>query len=146
MVSQTAPKTKTELKIIRDKKPKTITATLTELKEEGFARTGRRGPSAGESDALDGVVVADLDARTRRQMNIPSGVRGALVTEVDAESASAKSGLRVGDVILEINRRSVSNADEAVEISRETAGEETLLRIWRQGRSMFIGVKAAPKR
>ena len=41
------------------------------------------------ADAPDGVTVDELNARTREQFNIPSGVRGAVVTDVGANCAAA---------------------------------------------------------
>ena len=36
------------------------------------------------TDALDGVTVADLDRDTRQELKIPDSVQGAIVTDVDA--------------------------------------------------------------
>lgn len=142
MVSQTPPGTKVNIKLLRSepgKKPveKTVSLTLTELKPEEMASARqRRGlpGNRGESsmDALDGVEVTDLDARTRRQLGIPARVEGALVSNVDPDSpaANARPPLREGDVIVEINRQPVRNADDAVELSEKAKGDSILLRVW----------------
>ena len=81
--------------------------------------------------SLDGVGVADLDERVRREYEIPSRLKGALVTAVDPTSASAKSGLRPGDVILEINRQPVRDAKDAVKLTEEASDSgRTLVRAW----------------
>lgn len=150
MVSQTAPGTKVQMKVIRDGQEQMIHAKLDELNPEGMARVGGRsgGLRRGSGgDPLDGVTVDDLDPRNRRQFNIPSQVRsGALVVDVDPASAAAAAGLRPGDVILEINRQAVSNADEAVELSDKTKGDRLLLRIWSGGGSRFLVVDASKGR
>lgn len=144
-VSQTAPETKVQLKLVRDKKSKTVSATLGELPSDLTA--ARRGPSAApEKDALEGVIVGDLDARTRRQFNLPSDLEGALVTEVEPESASARAGLRTGDIILEINRKPVKDADQAVALSKKITGDRVLLRVWTRGAVRFIIVDNTTKR
>ena len=97
----------------------------------------RGGP---DGDLLDGVTVDDLDPRLRRQFGIPGAVDGAVVTEVDPESPAARAGLQPGDIIMEINRRPVANADEAVELSKGLAGGRVLLRVWSRGGSRFIVV------
>jgi serine protease Do len=147
MVSQTAPNTEVTFKVIRDKQPKAFTVVLAEL-DADQARRSRPGQPQDEDqqDALEGVVVTDLDARTRRQFNLPSSVQGALVTEVDPESASAAAGLRPGDVILEINRKAVSDADEAVALSRKAKGDRVLLRVWSRGISRFVVVDNSARR
>ena len=141
MVSQTPPATKAPLKIIRDGKEQTLTVKLGELPAEGLAKAGgrsgglRRGTGV---DPFDGVTVEDLDARDRRQFNIPSYVHGALVTDVDPGSTAAAAGLRAGDVIQEINRQPVNGADEAIRLSERIKGDRVLLRVWSQGGSRFL--------
>jgi serine protease Do len=148
MVAQTRPDTKAPLKIIRDGKELALTVKLGELPGEGLAKAGgrsgglRRGTGA---DPFDGVTVEDLDARGRRQFNIPNHVRGAVITDVDPTSAAASAGLRAGDVILEINRQPVSSADEAIRLSERVKGDRVLLRVWSQGGSRYLVLEAGTK-
>ena len=147
MVSQTVPGTKVELKVLRDGKEQSFSVELGELPNEGLAKADSRPGGLRRSrnaDALDGVTVDDLNTRTREQFNIPSGVRGALVTDVDASSAAAAAGLRQGDVILEINRQRITSADEAVKRSDEVKGDRVLLRVWSSGGSHYLVVEAKP--
>src|SRR5437667_1377433 len=149
MAAQTLPGTRVTLKALRDGKEQTFTVKLGELPSEGLAKAGRSGgrsPSA-KGDPLDGVEVTDLDASARRQLNIPNQVRGgALVVNVDPGSPAAAAGLQPGDVILEINRKPVASADEAIELSHQVKDERVLLRVWSQGGSHYILVKAGKRR
>jgi serine protease Do len=92
------------------------------------------------------VEVADLDANTRRQLNIPENIQGALVTSVDPNSNSAEAGIREGDILREINRQPVRNAEDAVELSKNIKSPRILLRIWRNGGSLFVTVDNAKKK
>ncbi|HET7626228.1 MAG TPA: DegQ family serine endoprotease [Verrucomicrobiae bacterium] len=153
MISQMTPGTKVTLKILRSepgKKPseKTVHATLGEMPKEmteGNGPTTQENGNSSEYDSLDGVEVSDLDSATRRQLNIPNNIHGALVTNVDPNSNSADAGLREGDVILEINRQPVRNADQAVDLSSKATGKRVLLRVWRNGGSLFITVDNTKK-
>jgi len=138
MISQTAPGTKVTLSILRGengKKPteKTITATLGTLPADVNARGDDTPEQQKDSkyDSLDGVEVADIDSNTRQQYNIPSSVRGAVVTSVDPDSNSADAGVREGDVIQEINRETVRTADDAVRLSDKAQGKRVTLKVWR---------------
>ncbi|MCX6926132.1 MAG: DegQ family serine endoprotease [Verrucomicrobia bacterium] len=136
LVSQTTPGKKVTLKVLREGKEKTLTATLGEMPKEGLARSGQGQPGErGESktDALEGVEVTDLDAQARREADVPSSIRGVLVANVDQNSNAADAGLRPGDVITEINRQPVRTAEEAVASSEKAKGDRILLRVWRGG-------------
>lgn len=136
MVSQTVPGKKVTLKLVRNGKEKTLTATLGEIPREALARSNSaqpRGRGESKTDALDGVEVTDLDAQARREAGVPGNIRGALVTAVEPDSNAAEAELRAGDVIVGINRQPVHNADEAVALSDKAKGERILLRIWRGG-------------
>jgi serine protease Do len=153
-VSQMAPGTKVNLKILRSEpggKPteRNIAVTLAALPGDLTSNHGKRNETNPDADSgedsLDGVEVTDLDAQTRSQLKIPANVKGALVSNVEEGSTSAEAGLRQGDVILEINRQPVRNADDAVDLSRKAKGELTLLRVWRNGGSSFLTVENAKK-
>jgi serine protease Do len=158
LVAQMAPGTKVAMRILRGEGgrapvEKTVTATLIELPQEIFA--GRSRSSSTEQghsnlDALEGVEVTDLDNRTRRQLEIPNTLRGALVTNVEQDSTASEAGLRPGDVILEIDRQPVRNADDAVALSRKGKSERVLLRVWSssgngQGGTRYIVVDGAKR-
>jgi serine protease Do len=134
-VSECAPGSSAAVKLLHNGRPETVTVTLTELPGE-VAQSGndRKKPGSGNSmiDALDGVTMADLEPEVRRQLEVPAGVRGALVAIVEQASNSADAGLQRGDVIMEINRQPVSNSSDAVKLGRQAKGDQILLKIWRR--------------
>lgn len=142
MVSQTAPGTEITIKVLRDGEPETFKMKLGELPANRMAG-GLRGPDAETEDneTLQGVEVGDLDARARRQFNIPAHIQGVLVTNVDPESKAAEAGLAAGDVILEMDRKTVTSAEEAVELSQDFKGERILLRVWSKGATKVMRVE-----
>lgn len=136
-VSQTPPNSKATFKILRDGKERTVSTTLGELPSEmagGPSGRSRPGSPQQPSDALEGVEVTDLDRASRRQGNVPANVQGALVTSVDPTSQAAAAGLREGDIIMEIKRQKVRNAQEAIDLSGKlSSSEPILLRVWSSG-------------
>jgi len=107
-ISQTAPGTNVELKVIRDGQPKNVNVTLGELpeKEEKAPATENSG------SALDGVQVETLTSDIARQLDLPAGTHGVVITSIDPSSAAAEAGLSRGDVIQEVNHKPVTNAHE----------------------------------
>jgi serine protease Do len=130
LISQNPPGSNATLTILRDGKEKTLSVKLAELPgEESLA--SERGSSDGKAhDALDGVEVTDLTPEARREFEVPSPIRGALVTNVDTGSNAYEAGLRAGNVVQEIDRQAVKSADEAVALSEKAAGDRILLRVW----------------
>jgi serine protease Do len=140
MVGRLAPGDKVSVKVLREGKEKTFTVTLKEMSEQRLASNDSRSDQE-DSDALNGVSVGEIDAAARRQFNIPDHVKGALITEVDPDSASYEAGLRPGDVIQEIDRKRVSNAEEAVEVSKHVKNKQVLVRLWSRGGSRYVVVE-----
>jgi len=129
--SQTAPGTTVQIKILREGKSKTLEVALKELPSSDVASNSRKGgEEGGASDSLNGVAVSDLDNAVRHELNLPTGVKGALVQDVTPDSAAYEAGLRRGDVIQEINRKPVSSADDAVKLTDNLKDKKILLRVW----------------
>jgi serine protease Do len=143
VVAQTPPGTRVNLRVLRTAlghKPteEILAARLGELPanlpapqgSERATRSASKPRGQSKYDGLDGVEVDDLSARVRRELYVPASIHGALVVGVEQDSNAAEAGLRLGDVILEIDRRPVPNAAAAVELSEKARGELILLRVW----------------
>jgi serine protease Do len=150
MVAQTAPNSKVSLKLLRDGKERTLSASLGELPTEQIASAEGRprpGGRARELEGLAGVEVTDLDSRFRQQLEIPDEVRGgAIVTSVDQESKAYEAGLRPGSVILEVNRQKIANTRELTGAVRKAKGGRLLLRVWSEGGGRFVVIEPEPRR
>lgn len=146
MVAQTKPGTKVSLKVLRDERPLNLQVTLGEQPKEGLTRAGLRpgwfGRRSGDAAGpLDGVTVDDLTPQLRERYGIPPEIKGAVVTDV-APDCPAAGKLKPGCVIMEIDRKPVRSADEAVELSGRIRGDSVLLRIWVDGGTRYVVVPA----
>ena len=145
-ISQLRPGSAAKLKIIRDRAEKIFTATLGENPNFPAAsgQPSRPAPAVAKADALDGVLVQDLDGEFRRQLRAPLTVAGAVVTEVANDSNAATAGLRQGDVIVEINQQPVASAKDAERLGKSASGEQILVKVWRpngdQGSRRYLSV------
>ncbi len=140
-VAEVTPGKKVPVKYVRNGRIRTAEVTLDEFPDKEVATT-RGSPSNRKRDTLEGVTVADLTSATRRQMqiDIPQDVTGALIVQVDPNSPAFAAGLREGDVIQEIERKPVRDADDAVKMSEQLKQDTILLKIWSRGGSRFIVV------
>ena len=141
-VASIAPGTKVAVKVLRDGKEKILPVTLMERPSRDVASAAP--PAVTEDpDVLDGVTVGDLEPELRKQFDIPESVkRGVVVTKIDADSPCAEAGIRVGDVILDIDRKAVADAKQAVEMSEQLKKEKkVLLRVSTKGATRLMVVE-----
>ena len=143
-VSQLAPETKVTIHYLREGKLLTATATLARRTEQASNLSGsnQRGNDVG---VLNGVGVSDLSPDVRLQLQIPERIQGALVVSVDPTSASARQGIREGDVIISLDRQPVRTAADAVRLSEQLKGPKVTVLLWREGHSQFVVVDESVK-
>ena len=138
-VSKFAPGTEITVELLREKQRKTVTAKLTRRDEDALAKEDGT-PGAKEEGVLNGVGVGDITSEMRGQMQIPSRIKGAIITSIEPDSPAARQGLREGDIILELDRRPCTNAEEAVKLSEEIKGPKVLVLIYRNGRTRYLAI------
>ena len=92
-IASTAPGTTVHLKILRNGQSRDVAVTLGELPEKAAA--GPLGAEA-EDNPMKGVQVDDLTPQLRRELDLPPGIKGVVVTAVSPDSAAADAGLRRG--------------------------------------------------
>jgi serine protease Do len=139
-VGETAPGTRLMLDVVRAGKTERIAVTTMSKPGERDDSDALAAAAGDDQGVLNGVGVADLDADARRQLNLPDRLSGVLVTAVEPGSASARAGLREGDVILEIDRHAVDSAKSAVDLSASATQRRTLLKIWSHKNFSFLVV------
>jgi serine protease Do len=138
-VSQCEPGSPATVKLIRNGVQKDLTITLAQLPNQDSGNSDDQNSSdtdSSKTDALDGVTVADLDHDARQQLNVPDSVQGAIVSDVEQDSNSADAGLQKGDIIVEINRQPVADADSAVKLCKQAKGDQILVKVWRRNGDM----------
>jgi serine protease Do len=135
MVSQAAPGTKVELRIVREGKEQILTATLGEYKEKQAVK------KTEYDNVFRGVTVQELTPGLRDRLNLPENINGVVITGVGPDSPS-QGILQANDVIQEVNRRAIQSAqdfDEAVSKIRTT--DTVLLLIYREGGSIYLTLR-----
>ena len=137
-VSGEGPGAKVALNLLRD--GKTLHLTATTVDKPGARLASVETQPGDDQGVLNGVAVDDLNNDTRAQFNVPSRLTGALVTNVDPDSAAARAGISAGDVILSINRHAVTSAEDAVNLSAKAESKKTLVRLWSHGSTLYVVV------
>jgi serine protease Do len=138
-----APGTTIHLKVARSGQNLDVPVTLSEYNMERADNDNSQGnvPEGGEKGALQGVTVQTLTPDLRREMQVPEGTAGVVITNVDADSPAAQAGLEQGDMILQVNRKPVTSAQDFNRAVREGASREsTLLLVKRGAGTQFVVV------
>lgn len=135
-VGSTTPGAAVPMNVLRDGKTVTLNVTVKELPGDKVADATPAESNA--DDALHGVGVSDLDKATREQLKVPSHIKGAVVSSVEEDSVAYDAGLRQGDVILEINRQPVKDAEQATALCAKPETKVSLVKIWSHGGTRFI--------
>jgi serine protease Do len=139
-VGETAPGDRVPMEVLRDGSAKTLEIKVKELPGTEQLAGNDSGNNSGDTGALQGVGVTDIDTQARQQLNIPEHVTGVMVTQVPSDSAASEAGLRTGDVIVEINHHSVKSAQDAMRLTEHAKNKTTLLHVWNGEGSHYIVV------
>jgi len=88
-----------------------------------------------------GVSLVDADADTLAELNL-TGRRGALASQVFANSPAAKGGIMPGDFVIALNGHDVKTVDQLVrDVGDLPAGKAADFTVVRNGREMGLKVK-----
>lgn len=125
--------TTAELDLLRDGGPETVTVTLRE------APGGSSEPVRIETrGALAGLVVADVTPKLIDELNLPMNADGVII--LNARSASARLGLRPGDVILRLNGTEIDRVDTLQDVLK-SGTRNWNLEVARNGRLLRLRIR-----
>ena len=111
-----------------------IPAQIVEPTVETLIRDGK------VSHGLIGIGISDVTPDNARFFQM-SDATGAVVTQVEPNSAGGKAGLRTGDVITKLNGQSVTDAGQLqMEVGQKRPGDTIRLEVVRDGKSMTLPV------
>lgn len=129
VVGMLAPGKKAPVMLYRKGKLKKLSVEIGTLK-------GGEQTVAGRADGSDriGLLVESLSERELRSLGIRGGV---VIEQVSDDSAASESGLRRGDIILQLGYSRIDDVDEYNQVVRELPTDTpVLIRFYRQGRAI----------
>jgi serine protease Do len=118
---------------VRDGRTGEAAVTLGELPNEDMQKP--------ESQEKIGMALQTLTPDVADSLGLDRGTKGAVITDVLSGSPAEQAGLRPGDVIVEVDRRPVGSADQAVEALRTPQKSGHLLRVRGAGGTRFVTIK-----
>jgi len=105
-IASKAPGTVVKLEVLRGKERKPLSVTLGTFPDD---------PAEGQGDdtgrAKLGMTLHDLTPALAERLDVPRGMRGVAVTDVEAGEAAESAGLLPRDVIVSVNGQAVESVD-----------------------------------
>jgi serine protease Do len=141
IVAATRPGSKVTVQVWRKGEGKELHLTVGEMPSDGqVAQSGP--PGAGESVARLGLVVSELGAEQKNELQ----VKGGLMVEEVKSSAAARADLRRGDIILAIGNAEVASIEQLNEILKQMPkGRNIALLVRRDEASYYLALKLDEK-
>lgn len=154
LVAETMPDTTGTLMVWRDGKEMKMTVKIAELERaEADGLVG--GDKAKKTDKTDndgmdilgtGLKLGIITAQDRDEMELPDGTNGVIVLGVKPGSEAAQKGIELGDIIIEINQKKVTDpadVDRIVRAAQKDGKSSVLLLVDSQGKGdvRFVALK-----
>ncbi len=129
-----------EIEILRDGKRRTLTVTIAKREDERIA--SRRGGGQGDEKRQDdlGIQVSEISPEISRRFNIPKE-EGVIVTDVASGSKGAEAGIMTGDIIKEINHKTIASVSDYHDIVEDVESGDTIRMFIRRINRGFLVVK-----
>ena len=143
IVGNTKPSTSVPMEIWRRGAAQRVTVTVGEMMPDRTASAGQRGGPTPDKPAVKsnwiGVAVADLSAEQRSELRMKGGV---VVEAIEEKGAAAQAGLRVGDVLLQVNNQDVQSAEQFNAVVSKLDRRKTLVLLVHRGdAAQYIPIK-----
>ncbi len=122
------------LGVMRNGQPMTLHVTVGEYHAKGQQVANNEG--APQSGKL-GLTVGDLTSDTRQQLNVPDNLHGAVIENVRPASPAEDAGLQPGDIVLQVNRKPTTSADQFASQVHGSNDQDLLLLVWSKGNTSY---------
>ncbi|HKI51826.1 MAG TPA: DegQ family serine endoprotease [Geothermobacteraceae bacterium] len=134
-VAMMLPDTKVKIGLLRDGKEKTLTVTIGKQEDEAEVAVNKTG-SAAEL----GMSLQTLTPELRGQLGYEDET-GVLVTNVEPGSPAADAGIVRGSLILEVNRKPVTEPEQVQQALKENPGKPLLLLVRYKDGTRYLALK-----
>tara|TARA_R110000868_G_scaffold189695_1_gene432873 strand:+ start:58164 stop:59615 length:1452 start_codon:yes stop_codon:yes gene_type:complete len=139
LVAETPVDKTVKLKLMRNNSYKTIEVTIAELEEDEAEVLLSK--SDDESDnVIEGMTLSDLGDDEREALGVDDTVKGVVVTSIEFDGRAANSGIKSGDIILEISKEKVASVADVEAMLKKQGDKSMLILIQRDGEKHFLAL------
>lgn len=150
LVAGVRPGSEAKIEFWRDGESQTAEVTIDRQTQEVLAAFGSpRSKAQGESDVEPlserlGARLSPLGEEEREKFGIEEEQAGVVIAELDPDGRAAAQGLQIGDVIEEVDGKSVTaprEVEEQLSAAEEAGRSAVVLLLRRGGEPMFFGLR-----
>ena len=125
-VGEFPPNKKAEFTIIRGGEVTTIELKIGK-------RQDRESITALNKKLWPGIAVVPMNDEIKKELSIPESIEGVFVSEVQNKTKIQIAGIKLGDIITEINEIPVKNVMDFYQILNDIKNKEVKIRYYREG-------------
>ena len=138
-LNRTQPNQTIQMEVLRDDKPKVITATLTIAPDTTPAKDDEASTTAVRKGPVLGVAIRALTEVEKQRLALKGGV---LIQEVTRGGLAAQSYIMPGDIITQINKDEVRTPNDFIEaVSKLQKNTVARVAIVREGKHAMLGLR-----
>ncbi|RMG69827.1 MAG: DegQ family serine endoprotease, partial [Nitrospirae bacterium] len=142
LVAQSPIGSEKTIEIIRKRRLKKLTIRVAELPREFNDLSNEVLTESLGDNPLYGVTVTDITPAIARQIGVSVKEKGVVVVDVAVDSPAREAGLKKGDIIQEVDSRTIKDYDEWKDALSSIEKKDTvLILINRRGRRFYLAIK-----
>ena len=141
-IAALGPKKIARMSVIRNGKSRIVTAKLDQRPADVVASNTiiPKDPKGTSGKGLfKGIQVAALTPQIKKQKKMPNDLKGVVVTGFAPNASLGRINLRLGDVIVEINRHTIKNVKDFKRFGNASKKSIAVL-VWRNGMTIYQSI------
>jgi len=136
LVADTAPNTSVPLTVLRNGKEVSLSVSIGEMPKD-VASLAKADPGSIQGDhALAGLSVEPVKPGQTAEGH------GVVVTQVEPNSPAERAGIRPGDILVEVNRRTIRSVKDFEQLADDLDAKTPVLALIQRGKgTIFLTIK-----
>lgn len=141
------PGQKVPVELIRAGKKTTVYVVLSGRDKESLSKSSSQdqnndSQNEGQETQNLGMKAGNITAEIRNELGLDQSVQGIVVLDVKRGSQAYNAGIQPNDIILEVNRKTVTNTNTFKQVMKEVKNNDSILfLIQREGNTFYKAFK-----
>ena len=136
LVADTPPNSTVKISVWRDGGEKDLKVSIGEMPRDLASLSSQTEGQTQGAHALAGITVGPIPPDQGRDQ------KGVVITQIEPDSPAARSGVREGDILVEINRQEIRTVEDFQRLTSKLEEKSPVLVLLKRGRgTIFLTIK-----